>query len=57
MFRIKLSSDFDEKWSEIYARGGKELDVRVVAHSAVYHSFSHSLLIYGGVVAGVARYI
>lgn len=37
-------------------RGGKELDVRVVAHSAAYHSVSRSLLVYGGVVAGVARF-
>lgn len=54
MFRIQLSSS-EENWEEIYPRGGKELDVRVVAHSAVYHSFSHSIIVYGGVVAGVAR--
>lgn len=37
-------------------RGGKELDVRVVAHSTVYHRATNSLLVYGGVVASVARF-
>lgn len=45
-----------EKWKEVHPRGGKELDVRVVAHSTVYHQATNSLLIYGGVVASVARF-
>lgn len=56
IFHIKMS-DQTESWEEIFPRGGKELDVRVVAHSAVYHSYSHSIIVYGGVVAGVARYV
>lgn len=55
MFRITIDSPFTESWEEVRVRGGKELDVRVVAHSAVYHSFSYSIIVYGGVVAGVAR--
>lgn len=55
MFRITIDSPSTESWEEVRVRGGKELDVRVVAHSAVYHSFSHSIIVYGGVVAGVAR--
>jgi hypothetical protein len=46
----------DERWSEVHPRGGKELDVRVVAHSTVYHARTNSLLVYGGIVAGVARF-
>ncbi|KAJ4443468.1 hypothetical protein ANN_05140, partial [Periplaneta americana] len=61
LFRIRLSlgpsgNIHDEKWSEVRPRGGKELDVRVVAHSTVYHARTNSLLVYGGIVAGVARF-
>lgn len=45
-----------ERWKEVHPRGGKELDVRVVAHSTVYHHATNSLLVYGGVVASVARF-
>jgi hypothetical protein len=47
---------YDERWSEVRPRGGKELDVRVVAHSTVYHARTNSLLVYGGIVAGIARF-
>lgn len=57
LFRIRISpDDASEQWQELKARGGKELDVRVVAHSTVYHHQTNSLLIYGGIVAGVARF-
>lgn len=58
LFSIKLNFDNpeDEQWSEIHARGGKELDVRMVAHTTVYHSHTNSLLVYGGIVVGVARF-
>nr|CAD7427120.1 unnamed protein product [Timema monikensis] len=46
----------EERWTEVHPRGGKELDMRVVAHTTVYHPHTHSLLVYGGVVAGVARF-
>lgn len=57
MFKIKLSDANTESWEKVQVRGGKELDVRVVAHTAVYHSYSNSILVYGGVVASVARYV
>lgn len=57
MYKIKLGDVKTESWEKVQARGGKELDVRVVAHTAVYHSHSNSILIYGGVVASVARYV
>ncbi|XP_043511947.1 multiple epidermal growth factor-like domains protein 8 isoform X2 [Frieseomelitta varia] len=60
LYKIKLNlSDptaTTERWKEVYPRGGKELDVRVVAHSTVYHHATNSLLVYGGVVASVARF-
>ncbi|XP_049864899.1 multiple epidermal growth factor-like domains protein 8 [Pectinophora gossypiella] len=56
MYKIKLSSPGEEWWERVQVRGGKELDVRVVAHSAVYHPHSNSILVYGGVVASVARF-
>ncbi|XP_023314938.1 multiple epidermal growth factor-like domains protein 8 isoform X2 [Trichogramma pretiosum] len=60
LYKIKLNlSDATastEKWQEVRPRGGKQLDVRLVAHSTVYHKATNSLLIYGGVIASVARF-
>lgn len=56
LFSIELTPDSDEQWIEIKPRGGKQLDVRIVAHTTVYHSHTNSLLVYGGIVAGVARF-
>lgn len=56
LYRIKLGDVDTELWEKVQVRGGKELDVRVVAHTAVYHSHSNSILVYGGVVASVARF-
>lgn len=56
LFKILLKPDGTEAWEYVQPRGGKELDVRVVAHSTVYHAPSNSLIVYGGVVAGVARF-
>ncbi|XP_043253802.1 multiple epidermal growth factor-like domains protein 8 [Colletes gigas] len=60
LYKIKLNLSDDtattERWKEVHPRGGKELDVRVVAHSTVYHRATNSLLVYGGVVASVARF-
>ncbi|XP_001814936.2 multiple epidermal growth factor-like domains protein 8 [Tribolium castaneum] len=56
LFAITLQPDGSENWQEVRPRGGKELDVRVVAHSTVYHAPTNSLLVYGGIVAGVARF-
>lgn len=55
MYKIKLTDASIESWEKVQVRGGKELDVRVVAHTAVYHSYTNSILVYGGVVASVAR--
>lgn len=60
LYTIKLNlsdkTGSTEKWQEVRPRGGKELDVRVVAHCTVYHHGTNSLLVYGGVVASVARF-
>lgn len=56
LYSIELSEELDETWLEIKPRGGKQLDVRVVAHSTVYHYSTNSLIVYGGIVAGVARF-
>ncbi|KAJ2953641.1 hypothetical protein O0L34_g1253 [Tuta absoluta] len=56
MYKIKLSDVSTETWERVQVRGGKELDVRVVAHTAVFHPHSNSILVYGGVVASVARF-
>lgn len=54
MFRIH-SEKLDE-WEFVYPRGGKTFDYRVVAHTTTYHEASNSLIIYGGIIAGVARF-
>ena len=46
----------EEQWEEVHPRGGKALDVRVVAHTTVFHKSSNSLIVYGGVMASVARF-
>ncbi|VVD02143.1 unnamed protein product, partial [Leptidea sinapis] len=56
MYKIKLADGATENWEKVQVRGGKELDVRVVAHTAVYHDRTNSILVYGGVVASVARF-
>lgn len=57
LFRIKLStSTQEEQWEEVKARGGKSLDVRVVAHTTVYYEPINSLIVYGGITTGVARF-
>ncbi|CAH0556746.1 unnamed protein product [Brassicogethes aeneus] len=56
LFSIEFRTNRKEEWLHIIPRGGKQLDIRVVAHSTVYHHQSNSLLIYGGIMAGVARF-
>lgn len=56
LYRIRLQPDKSEQWVEVKPRGGKELDIRVVAHATVYHHATNSLLVYGGIVASVARF-
>ena len=46
----------NEEWSEVEPRGGKRHDMRLVGHSMVYHSESHSLIVYGGILAEAARF-
>lgn len=57
LFKIKMKDmNGDEEWHAVIPRGGKTLDVRVVAHTTSYHRGTNSLIVYGGVVAGVARF-
>ncbi|EDS32341.1 laminin subunit gamma-3 [Culex quinquefasciatus] len=57
LFRIHLSENAStEQWEEVFPRGGKTLDLRLVAHTTSYHKHTNSLIVYGGVVAGVARF-
>lgn len=51
-----MSDPNADQWEEIHARGGKSLDVRVVAHTTIYHEATNSLIVYGGVVVNVARF-
>lgn len=44
-----------EQWKHILPRGGKDFDVRLVAHTTVYYSKMDSLIVYGGIMAGLAR--
>ena len=45
-----------EEWEEIEPRGGKQHDIRLVDHSMVYHLKSHSLIVYGGILADAAPF-
>ncbi|CAH4004388.1 unnamed protein product [Pieris brassicae] len=56
LYKIKMGETSTEAWEKVQVRGGKELDVRVVAHTTVYHEPTNSIIIYGGVVASVARF-
>lgn len=57
IFRIKfMDNPENDQWEEVHARGGKTLDVRLVAHTTIYHKMENSLIIYGGVVARFSRF-
>ncbi|XP_050307632.1 multiple epidermal growth factor-like domains protein 8 [Anthonomus grandis grandis] len=56
LWSVDLSTDTADEWKEVRPRGGKQLDIRVVAHTTVYHKATNSLVVYGGIVAGVARF-
>ncbi|XP_076271195.1 multiple EGF like domains 8 isoform X2 [Rhynchophorus ferrugineus] len=56
LWRIQLTPDDTEQWELVRARGGKQLDIRVVAHTTVYHKATNSLIVYGGIAAGLARF-
>lgn len=45
-----------DRWELIQPRGGKELDLRIVAHTTSYHKPTDTLLVYGGVMASAARH-
>ena len=56
MFRVQLTSNSsDDQWEEILARGGKSFDYRVVAHTTNFFPETNSLIVYGGIIANVAR--
>lgn len=57
IFRIKLMQAPDQdQWEEVFVRGGKAYDVRVVGHTTIFDPSSNSLFVYGGVVVNVARF-
>lgn len=51
-----LSDLGNEEWEEVEPRGGKQHDIRLVGHSMIYHPESHSLIVYGGILADAARF-
>uniref|UniRef100_A0A0K2SV94 Multiple epidermal growth factor-like domains protein 8 n=1 Tax=Lepeophtheirus salmonis TaxID=72036 RepID=A0A0K2SV94_LEPSM len=53
MFTLQLS---DWTWKTVEPRNGKMTDLRVTGHSLVYHSGSESLILFGGLVADLARF-
>lgn len=55
MFRIRIEPNEDEQWEEVFPRGGKTFDFRICCHTTNYHEDSNSLIIYGGIIANVAR--
>lgn len=54
MYRINLNEG--AQWEKIEPWGGKELERRIVGHSAVYHGATKSLFIYGGIMVDYARF-
>ncbi|XP_067133716.1 multiple epidermal growth factor-like domains protein 8 [Centruroides vittatus] len=54
MYRINLNEG--AQWEKIEPLGGKELERRIVGHSAVYHAATKSLFIYGGIMVDYARF-
>lgn len=57
IFRLRLMPrPEDDQWEEVFVRGGKAYDVRVVGHTTIYDEASNSLVVYGGVVVNVARF-
>lgn len=54
MYRINASEP--SQWERVISRGGKDADRRLVGHSAIYHSESKSLLIFGGFLPDYARF-
>uniref|UniRef100_A0A182QTX8 Multiple epidermal growth factor-like domains protein 8 n=1 Tax=Anopheles farauti TaxID=69004 RepID=A0A182QTX8_9DIPT len=62
LFRIRLVVQDEppgipvDQWEEVIPRGGKSLDVRMVAHTTSYQRATNSLVVYGGLVANVARF-
>ncbi|XP_058056317.1 multiple epidermal growth factor-like domains protein 8 [Anopheles bellator] len=58
LYRIRVSGadGIRDQWEEVIPRGGKSLDVRMVAHTTVYQRSTNSLIVYGGMLANVARF-
>lgn len=57
MFRIKISeTEHEEQWEQVIEHGGKTLDIRVVAHTMIFHKQTNSLILYGGIQVGFARF-
>lgn len=50
------SSESNWQWKLIKPHGGKQLDVRLAAHTTVYYRSSNSLIIFGGIMTSLARF-
>lgn len=44
-----------DQWEEVFPRGGKPMDYRIVGHTTNFHAESNSLIVYGGIIANGAR--
>ena len=60
LFRVRIleteAGKLSAEWQQVRVRGGKVYDIRLVGHSTVYHAASHSLFVYGGIMAEAARF-
>ena len=57
LYRIELSENNEnDNWIEVIPRGGKLLDLRLAGHTTSYYPRLNSLVVYGGLIVGVARF-
>lgn len=56
MYRINLKDYERPHWEQVYTLGGKEMERRLVGHSAVFYLGSRSLIVYGGIAVDVAKF-
>ena len=54
LFRINVH--LLEDWEKVEVKGEKELELRMTAHSTVFHPKSNSLIAFGGIHTDVARF-
>ncbi|GAB6023337.1 hypothetical protein CHUAL_008138 [Chamberlinius hualienensis] len=56
LFRINIKEGELAQWERVRAYGGLETKRRLAGHSAVFHSLSRSLIVYGGLTVEMARF-